>query len=562
MLKDNLLISGLLPLLLFWQMGLAAPPASGDQAIAEMHVTLPAMVISEFRDGLPWQYARFEDFEVLTLANRQLTAAVLKAELRGRDLLPVEFQGKRSRPIPMILYDHESPGTAPGTSTLTSAARQLGKGWQQRTGSFAQKDDDSILYAANLQDVNQWATLGITYAWQLLEDSRPTPVDWLTEALFGDDGAISSLAGTNEGEARVRLGTFAWDKTDRAKQLMEQTPLAGGFPPLAELFERAPPVASGDRERWQLQAALFARWQLYGNDGFKQRDRSAFWRFALRANAGAPLTETVFKECFGLSYAEAGARMKKYLPIAMDDPVDIPIRPYPSMDYLELRPATEAEVARLKGNFERLEAKRLRPDHPALAAEYEAAARRTLQRGLKLAGDDPQVRAVLGMLELETGHPGEARSHLEAALAANVAGPRLQLTVAHLRLAEARSQPGGAGGLTPAQLESVLTPLYAARQQTPVVDETYERIGEAWGLSAQPPQPGHLAVLLEGISYFPRNLDLIRQAAELHARFGFKSQARALAQLGTQRAGSSEQRARFDQLLTSLGAPPAIPAPP
>ena len=77
----------------------------------------------------------------------------------------------------------------------------------------------------------------------------------------------------------------------------------------------------------------------------------------------------------------------------------------------------------------------------------------------------------------------------------------------------------------------MLQPLFAARAQQPPLAEVYEAIAEAWAASATPPTRRHLAVLDEGIRYFPRRASLARRASEVYAQFGFREEAETLADL-------------------------------
>jgi hypothetical protein len=269
----------------------------------------------------------------------------------------------------------------------------------------------------------------------------------------------------------------------------------------------------------------------------------------------------MFREYFKLSFAQAERRMLDYLPTALAGPVDVELpngnRPLPEMNDFHWRLATEAEVARLKGNFERMEANRLRADFPELAHEYEASARRTLRRGLKAAGDDLQIRCILGQLEFDTGHLSEARPLLEAAAAVGHAGTRALLALARLRLDEERAKLPAGSKLPAEALDHVLTPLFAARARKPAVVDVYLMIAECWAQSAVAPARGNLAVLLEGAQFFPEDTTLLLHAAELHHRYGFAAEAEFLAKTGQAHAADPATRAQFSALISA--APPPAP---
>lgn len=77
------------------------------------------------------------------------------------------------------------------------------------------------------------------------------------------------------------------------------------------------------------------------------------------------------------------------------------------------------------------------------------------------------------------------------------------------------------------------------------------------------PQAEHLAVVIEGLNRFPRDLALLQQAALLAHRRGFPTEAKAMAERGVKLARDPGDRERFALLRTSLDvpAPTGAPAP-
>ena len=64
------------------------------------------------------------------------------------------------------------------------------------------------------------------------------------------------------------------------------------------------------------------------------------------------------------------------------------------------------------------------------------------------------------------------------------------------------------------QLAAALRPAFAARSLLPPLPEVYELIAEAWSLAAVVPRRANLAVLDEGVSRFPRRLELVDRIIE------------------------------------------------
>jgi hypothetical protein len=79
--------------------------------------------------------------------------------------------------------------------------------------------------------------------------------------------------------------------------------------------------------------------------------------------------------------------------------------------------------------------------------------------------------------------------------------------------------------------------------------------------SAVTPQAEHLAVVIEGLNRFPRDLALLQQAALLAHRRGFPTEAKAMAERGVKLAREPAERERFQLLRASLDAPATAPAP-
>ena len=226
--------------------------------------------------------------------------------------------------------------------------------------------------------------------------------------------------------------------------------------------------------------------------------------------------------------------MLTYLPKAVRKGAD---RPMPGLrdaglpQRLAFRAATEAEVARIKGNFERMQAKQHRQGAPELAARYEAAARRSFDRGMRFGSADNQLIGALGLLEYETGHLDKARGYLERAYSTGDLGTRGLLALADLRWREMTTGLTAEGKLPAEALERVLDPLFAARERKPAVIETYQMLADVWERSGFPPTRNHLAVLVEGLEFFPTDETLRARTVRLHELHGYRDILAGLAEI-------------------------------
>jgi hypothetical protein len=319
--------------------------------------------------------------------------------------------------------------------------------------------------------------------------------------------------------------------------------------PLADFF--AGDLSSGDPAQnealalWQAQAALFVRWGLAGRNAPR---RQALWKFVARA-ATEPVTETLFRDCFGLDFAPAHQQLTTYLPEAMRDRLALRPTQRPRVPDYSLRPAAEDEIARLKGDWERLEIAYVKTQFPVLAPKYAEQARRTLLRAYDAGSRDPRLLAVLGLCEVDAGNDPAARPYLEdAATRTKTLRPRAACELARLRFA---SRPS----LTAEQAAEILAPLLAALEQQPPLPEIYELIADVWSASTRPPTRDQLAVLEAGVRLFPRRPALVYRTADLALRHHFPDTAKWLITLGLTLAPDSATRTRFESLQSRLTSP-------
>ncbi|MBI2518393.1 MAG: hypothetical protein HYV95_16045 [Opitutae bacterium] len=514
-------------------------------------VKLPPLVVSELPEGLPWRFGRVAGVEVLSLANDYLTADFVAAHLRSRRFVPGALLAERTAPASFILFENKS-ALVPAVRTHSSNAR-----WREGTimypGQVVQSAGDALYAAVNLWGTDRWPMADSAFLREVVVNAPALP-DWIRAGLFGSSGVFAELCVHHERPV-IDLPSFLWVSEEVSAELRQKRFRAPELLPMTKLFA-SPPDGQKEPEAlkvWSSQVGLFARWQLFGNNG-RPIDAEAFWGFALEA-CTRPVDETMFRHWLKLSYADAEKEMRGYLRVAIAAPEMIRIdevnRPLAELSELHLRMATEEEVARLKGNFERMEARRLRCDFPELADKYAAAARRTFKRGLKANPASGVLRGLLGELEHDLGHADAARPLLEFAFAHDALSTRGLLDLARLRLADMRIGLPPDGKLPVEALDRVLTPLFAARARKPPVPEVYQMIADVWAQSAVAPTKRHLAVLLEGAQFFRDDTDYIVAVIELHRRHGYTAEADALLVLGETWARSDAARAYYTKLRTT-----------
>ncbi len=292
---------------------------------------------------------------------------------------------------------------------------------------------------------------------------------------------------------------------------------------------------------WAKQAYLFVHFCMFGEDLRYQQALSTF----VSRLAREPLSETLFKECFKTDYAGMNKELRGYILHTKHKYQRYPLQKGDQLTpkSIELREATPAEVALIKGD-----ALRLGGHHDTALAAYRSA----YLRGAR----EPALVAGMGVAESALNHADRARELLEPAVKAGVRRPSAYVELARLRLAEATAKPSANGKLSADQMGAVLTPLFEARKQTPALPETYELIAAAWSQSAAAPTPENLAVLDEGIRAFPRNSALLYSSAQLYHQAGASATASSIARLGLRFPADAAAKAKFEQLLASLPANP------
>ncbi len=283
------------------------------------------------------------------------------------------------------------------------------------------------------------------------------------------------------------------------------------------------------------QCYAFVHLCLYGE---KQRYQEPFMRLVARAMAG-PITEEIFKECFGMDYRRMGLNLRGYVEFTSYKYTEFRAKKgsagLEAARPVELRDATPSEVGRIKGEAYRL-------------AGHDDRARLALIAPYIRGERDPRLLASIGLHERTRGEDARARLFLEKATEAKVVHPSAWLELARLRLEEAGAE---VEVLDEAQVQSILAPLLVARTQPPPMSEVYEQIALVWARAEQRPHADDLAVVYEGTLRFPRRMKLMYMAAVLAVDFGRPEDAQALIDYGLEH-GDARVRPLFESLKTQL----------
>ncbi len=558
------------------------PPCAGAAEDARAAVALPPFIVEELAKGPPWRYGEAMGFEVLSRCGDATTRRVVDAHfqlhsLLGEILPPALRVAFSVRPA-LVLYDEElQPAasqevirqmlkTQPATAD-TDLLAMAGGGFRGRGAvpeatparrySFSPNlrlwDRDSMtVFMIVRRDDFDGDRLALThdYISFMVKSRVPTLPPW-----FGV-GFLAFYRQVKFDGGRLEVDPLEWISRVQTEALKADPKTAVPVPPLGDFLAlRMSPVpaphAVEPMKVWAAQAELFVRW---GLDAEKQTLRPAFWRFVERCAVESP-SEALFRECFGFDFAAAQTQLAAYLATAVRrGPRFEPAR-RPKLPAWELRNASDVEIARIKGDMERLEVPYVKNLSAELAPKYLEQARRTLRRAYDRDAREPGLLAVMGLCEVDGGNDAGAHELLESAARLGPLRPRANYELGRLRLAAARAAAGAPDGrLSVNQTAEVLQPLFAARQGEPPLPEVYEAIADTWAATSATPTRGHLAVLDEGVRLFPRRLPLVFRAAELNLKHGYGEVAATYADIADRLATpSGEERERVAALRRALG---------
>lgn len=563
---------------LWWGLALAAGAGrilAADNADTSA-VALPPFIVEELAKGPAWRYGELPGYEILSRCDDATTRKVVQVHHQLHELLaeilPPSLRLTLSVPRTLILYDEELqpaasqevirrminqvPEPSGGVESFGPGRGGLRVSSAPRRYSFLPNlrlwDHDVVaLFMIVRRDAfdNERLSLTKDYVNFLVKRRLPSLPPWFVV------GFTAMYQDTQYDGWELEIGPLLWVSGLHHAALQKDPKAAPPVGPLLPFFQTQLPPRDAENSYdplrlWQSQAALFVRWGL-GADRSAHRD--AFWKFVeLSAARGA--SEELFAQCFGFSTAEAREKVAAYLPTAARKKLSFRLKSKFRPPELVLRDASDLHIARLKGDWERLEVPYVKGISAELAPKYLEQARRTLRRPYERGERDPRLLAILGLCECDAGNDAGAREFLEAAAAIGPIRPRANYELARLRLAAYRAELGPSGRLDAVQAAEVLKPLFAARADEPPLPQVYETIAEVWELAGPAPTRGHLAVIDEGVRLFPRQTELVVRAAALYLKHGYREQAGSLLEVAARLADNDATRDRIARLQEQLAA--------
>lgn len=547
-------------------------PCAGEDAlapVADKIVELPPLEVVASGKAAPWYYAAVPGLEVLSHCGLSETKEFVRAHARLRAelerVLPADLQVHYSAPDLVVLHDARTTPLATRDVVLRSdAARAANDTNQIRFLPNLCLWDSDISAVFAMLDPKTWdpGKLMFTTAQiqQWLLRRKPELPAWFVEGFVGlfpylhfaverqsaSGGFRAMLLNAGVPEGGIGIRPILWRSVSETEKVRTDSDQWRTLLPLQVLLEAPPPDPVQDAaagELWRHQAVLFIRWALDGTD---EQRRQALWNYVRRAAQQTP-NETLFRECFGRSYADVRDLLSDYLRSAVTESIIWPPLARSAVPAVTARLATPAEIGRINGTWATLAMLDVKRRHPEYLPRYLDQARQTLATAFARDPKDPQLLAQIGLLERELGEDDLASLYLDAAIKAPLPRPRPYAQLAQIRWARA------ATGLTlptsrlsRSEADFVLQPLAQAWALAPALVENYLLAAEVWSHGQEPPTPEDWARISEGLQRFPRHALLRYFAAKLHRAHGSPATAEAL--LREARAltpdGGSEHRGR------------------
>ncbi|MDO8538962.1 MAG: hypothetical protein Q7S40_00865, partial [Opitutaceae bacterium] len=548
--------------------------AAEDAAVGPV-IELPKFIVTDTRELPPpeqWRYGTIAGFEVLSNASDRATQRLLRDFDMFRQALghvwPIRTRISHSTALIICgrkgKFDAFVPGVRLGPD-VALASLMLKKDDHTAIVIDMQATTLNILNIDGLNDAATGTDSGLIsvehdkqlyreYVRYLLSQMEPRAPAWFEEGLsqiimkmqfdrkwiefarLEDPNTVSAqaamtaelnaLATADDPDAATLPGAPAEDRDfNAALNRRALVPFERFFAVKHDSAEAISPLGNN---RWAKQAYAFVHMCLYGYNGKYQKQFTTL----LARSAREPVTETMFKECFNMSYKQMLMQIRSYVEFTVyqhreyRSKTDVILPPPP----LVLRDATESEVGRIKGEA-------------LLAAGHKAAARRELIAPYVRGERDPKLLAALGLFEHAEGEKDRARKFLEASVAAKADRPSAFLELARIRYDEALAKPAGPDkSLSAAQANSVINLLLAARKQPPPMPAVYELLADTWVRSSVTPKRDDVTILAEGVQLFPGRLKLTYQTAALCATAGVPEAAHSLVDHGIRIAPDANSR--------------------
>lgn len=500
-------------------------------------VALPPMLVEESVSSVPWLYVNAGGTEFLSRCSASTTRQLVEAWLTKlqlvRALVPEEFLARMDVPAVFVLYAQDLQQTMSAEIQRELQAGERRKG----AGDLARPSGVNIAPSMRLGDRDMHASIAYIdealfdastmsvaagHVRYLMKGRVPELPAWLV------DGVERLYGGADFVQDPITIKPLIWLNRSETEGLADDPARLRAVLPANELFALdAARTGSNEhprhRETRTATQELFVRWALTSGAA----TRAALWTFAAQA-AERPVTEELFEANFGFGFSELRDRLSDFLPNAVEQTAWIDPGKRPPLPRIQVERATPNEVARVRGEWERLAIGHVQRRLPQVREPYIAQARRTLRRAFDAGDRDPRLLATLGLCEIDAGNPAGAAQFLEPATAGGVVRPRAYYELARLRFAELRRHAGERAEFSFTELAPIFQLLQRALTQAPPLPEGFALLAEAWAHCPTTPNTAEFAELAAGARHFARRPAVAYATAVALARHGKKAEAAAV----------------------------------
>ena len=513
-------------------------------------------VFVEAASAHPWQYFRTAGFEVISHCpddfNLLYARALDRATAARLAVLPADFWAELAAPMKIVLYNTDS-----GEGQGFDGAKPIDLSWLSRDDGTQQGpysvvksypavvgDGDTFISCGNYRGIlAETRDFSVDPDSEVLLRSRaPQLPGWFTAGLIGPSGILTTrmIEAGGAGPDMLVFPAITWVSKAETQALLKDPKRPRSVPPLKGFF--ADGAAARDPEAWNAEAAFLVRWGLFGGEPVGASHREGFLAF-VRASCTEPPTEALFRSLVGLDYDGAEQRMRDFVGAAIAGPLRIPLAPAPARAP-EIREASPAEVARIVGDWGRMEGRSVGLQNIGFQRECLDQADRLFERVYLRNTSDRDFLAAFGLYALQVGDMKRAREALCDATGAAVVRPGAYVEYARIRLDDALPfAEQGIGDLGERDYAEIRHLLRVARSQMPALLSTYQVLAHAMEHAPSTPTRADMEALEGALALFPRNARLAYKVATLYKRFGYPEDAARVIGRSLRLAEAPESRA-------------------
>ncbi|MBE7539126.1 MAG: hypothetical protein HS122_12015 [Opitutaceae bacterium] len=523
---------------------LAASPASAQtDATSERVIELPPLLVEEPAKPLRWRYVEFPGIEVLSVVSDGDTKTFLKRYHNQSQILqwilPSRLQGRSSVPDEYILFNDNltRAHSQEVMKTMMSSQREAARRKLSQEGKEAGEPDfgrnrsraPRIKFLPNMRliDVDTTAvfvvvkdsdnlasdfTFSLDRIVHLLASRVPVLPSWFSV------GMVGLYQRADFGDDRVTFRPATWTTPAAVTALQDNPEPLRTLLPMSELFSGRPRPGSpeaGFDKLWRAQCALFLRWAIADDNGSR---REALWGFIDRLEREPP-SEALFEKYFNVGYSDMRDILSDYLVSSVDQKVTLRGGRVAKPPAIELRDASPLDIARIRGDWERIQINFVRRAFPDVVDKYIEQARRTLRKPYDQGERDPRLLALLGLLECDAGDRAAGLPFLAAAFRGRVERPRVYYELALSRYLAAAGSMNGAG-LSAGQIGEISAPIEASWDMQPPIPASYAILADAWFRTRETPPDAVCDHLNRAATLFPQVEGLVLRVARLNVKRG------------------------------------------